>query len=387
MHDTALEIGRLFFGTYARPPCTVVELGSLDVNGALRTVAPESVTYIGLDASAGPGVDLVIKAGLPLPLQTDCADLVVSSSTFEHDDFFWDTFLEMVRITKPGGAIYINAPSNGPYHRYPSDNWRFYPDCGRALQRWARSRSQALTLLESFVAERRSDVWNDFTAIFVKSSEIEAGSVTFLSDSIPSTNVWRVGEPDVMHAREAPEDMVLLQRSAGPSQETGDDTAGGAPASGIASPVRAWQDRERQFEKSLPLAPHVSIAFPELAAMLEDSSGAAPELRSEIRSLLESHARRLAFDENFYLRAYGDVAVAMQKGQITSAFLHFCSSGYAEGRLPVDPEVDPIWYLETYPDVLHAIEAGQVDSVDDHFRKSGYREGRAPSARSRPDRP
>ena len=125
MHDTALEIGRLFFNAYAKPHCTIVELGSLDINGALRSVSPNTTRYIGLDVQRGPGVDVVIAAAMPLPVRTDAADIVVSSSTFEHDDFFWNTFLEMVRITRPGGAVYINSPSNGPYHRYPVDNWRF----------------------------------------------------------------------------------------------------------------------------------------------------------------------------------------------------------------------------------------------------------------------
>lgn len=48
------------------------------------------------------------------------------------------TFLEYARVIKPGGMIYINAPSNGDYHRYPDDNWRFYPDCGRVLKNGLR---------------------------------------------------------------------------------------------------------------------------------------------------------------------------------------------------------------------------------------------------------
>ena len=29
--------------------------------------------------------------------------------------------------------FYLNAPSNGEFHRYPVDCWRFYPDAGGAL--------------------------------------------------------------------------------------------------------------------------------------------------------------------------------------------------------------------------------------------------------------
>lgn len=380
MHDTALEIGQLFFEVYAKQTCTIVELGSLDVNGALRTVAPQGASYVGLDMARGPGVDVVIKPDMPLPLQTDCADIVVSSSMFEHDDFFWNTFLEIVRIVRPGGAIYINSPSNGPYHRYPVDNWRFYPDAGKALQRWGRSQGHPLTLTESFVADRKNDVWNDFVAIFVKAETIAPGSIAFLSDRIACTNAWRIGMPEIMLRRDSSEDMILQERASRPNREPAAFRLPLSRAHSLKSNFRSWLGRKRDKKTGHPsLVPHVSIAFPKLTALLVESSEATPALKDEIGSLLESYARRWPFDEKFYLRTYGDVVVALQRGQIASAFHHFCSSGYAEGRLPVDPEVDPIWYLETYPDVSEAIERGLVESADHHFRKDGYREGRYPS--------
>jgi hypothetical protein len=117
--------------------------------------------------------------------------MVVASSMLEHDAFFWQTFLEMARIVKPGGVLYINAPSNGIYHCYPVDNWRFYPDAGKALVRWAARNGYELTLIESFVAERKNDVWNDFVAIFKKSFVSSAEKLSFISAGVPCTNVWR----------------------------------------------------------------------------------------------------------------------------------------------------------------------------------------------------
>jgi GT2 family glycosyltransferase/SAM-dependent methyltransferase len=216
MHDTAYEIGRRFLEAYAGQSSTVVDLGACNVNGTLRDVCPEGTRYFGLDVAAGPGVDVVVKSSAPLPLASDSVEIVVSSSMFEHDMFFWQTFMEMVRITKPGGAIYINTPSNGWYHRYPVDNWRFYPDCGKALESWAVSNGIDLVLIESFVAERMGDVWNDFVAVFRKGSR-SAGKppVKFISDSIPCTNAWRLDEAKVQIERESSEDMVLIQRLRG----------------------------------------------------------------------------------------------------------------------------------------------------------------------------
>ena len=38
-------------------------------------------------------------------------DIVVSISTFEHTEFFWETFLEILRVLKPNGLFFLNAPS------------------------------------------------------------------------------------------------------------------------------------------------------------------------------------------------------------------------------------------------------------------------------------
>jgi SAM-dependent methyltransferase len=156
MHDTAMEIGSRVMNRYSDlPNAAILELGSYDVNGSLKTHATDTTQYIGLDLEAGPGVDFVVEASKPWPVDDDAFDLVIASSVFEHDSLFWMTFLQMVRKARPGGYIYINSPSNGSVHRHPEDNWRFYPDSGRALERWAIHQGQAVTLVESFTAARK----------------------------------------------------------------------------------------------------------------------------------------------------------------------------------------------------------------------------------------
>lgn len=210
MHDTAYEVGRRFFQIYATASSTIVEIGAANVNGTLRDFRPSGAVYIGLDLAVAPCVDVVIAPELSLPLASGCADIVISSSTFEHDAFFWETFLEMARIAKPGGVLYISAPSNGKYHRYPVDNWRFYPNSGRALVRWARKNGHELLLLESFMAERMQDVWNDFCAV-IRKGELPPGSVLpLVSADIACVNRWRHGRAHVERERESSEDMVLI---------------------------------------------------------------------------------------------------------------------------------------------------------------------------------
>lgn len=191
MHDTAMQIGELFFSTYGKDSWRIViELGSLDINGSLRTLSPINSVYIGADSEFGKSVDLKIDIHRGLPFRDEFADCVISSSQMEHDDFFWNTFLNIVKITKTGGFIYINAPSNGFYHRYPNDNWRFYPDCGHVFVRWAQVNGIEVQLVESFIADKANDIWNDFVAVFVK-GKLDAAPTRFIADQVACRNVWK----------------------------------------------------------------------------------------------------------------------------------------------------------------------------------------------------
>jgi SAM-dependent methyltransferase len=194
VHDTAHEHGRLFFELYvADVSRTVVELGSQDVNGSLREHCPEGVHYIGLDVMPAKGVDLVIDPGSSLPLATGTADAIVTSSAFEHDICFWDTFLELTRILRPGGLLYVNVPSNGDFHRYPLDCWRFYPDAGVALVRWAGRRGIEIELIESFIGLPQAERWADFVAVFRKAGGTPLASKGRISDRVPGINIHRIG--------------------------------------------------------------------------------------------------------------------------------------------------------------------------------------------------
>ena len=210
MHDTALAIGEQFFRLYARSSTpTIVEFGSMNVNGSLRDVAPKDATYVGLDLEAGPGVDVVVSPGQPVPVCSGYADLVVSSSALEHDALFWTTFEVMCRICKPGGYIYINVPSNGFVHAYPLDCWRFYPDAGIALETFSTRGHHPVTLIESFVAERREDFWNDFVAVFQRGGA-DPDDRERLHPLFPVRNVYDLRSKDRLHVDHRSEDQRLL---------------------------------------------------------------------------------------------------------------------------------------------------------------------------------
>ena len=169
MHDTALKAASLFFEIYCNLKSKeILDIGSQNINGSIRDVLQPHHKYIGVDFTDGNGVDIVLDDPYTLPFPSNSIDIITCSSCFEHCEFFWLLFIEMLRVLKEDGLIYLNAPSNGSYHKFPIDAWRFYPDAGLSLEKWSHRSGYNAILLESFILYRKKSNWNDFVAIFLK---------------------------------------------------------------------------------------------------------------------------------------------------------------------------------------------------------------------------
>lgn len=83
---------------------------------------------------------------------------------------FWLVFFEVVRVLKPGGIFYLNAPAAGDFHRYPVDCWRFYPNSGGALIKWAERNGINAALLESYT--HKGGDWQDYIAVFLQEESL-----------------------------------------------------------------------------------------------------------------------------------------------------------------------------------------------------------------------
>lgn len=105
----------------------VLDVGSYDFNGSYRDIfADGKFDYVGLDMTAGPNVDVVAENPYSWPMLADQSfDAVISGQTFEHNEFFWLTVQEMVRVLKPDGLLCIIAPRLARRHRYPIDAYLF----------------------------------------------------------------------------------------------------------------------------------------------------------------------------------------------------------------------------------------------------------------------
>lgn len=174
MHQTAYKNAEKFFNQYCShniENLCVLDIGSLDINGSLRELFSKAKVYTGLDQCEGKNVD-VIGSSHDIPLQSNSYDIILSSSCFEHDDMFWVSFLEYCRVVKENGYIYIQAPSNGPYHAHPVDNWRFYKDSWQALEKWSKYNKLKIQLIESYIDTQpdKSGGWLDSIGIYQKLS-------------------------------------------------------------------------------------------------------------------------------------------------------------------------------------------------------------------------
>ncbi|MCH9696983.1 MAG: class I SAM-dependent methyltransferase [Gammaproteobacteria bacterium] len=165
----AKDLSQRYLSPLKERSLAIFDIGSYDVNGSYKQLFEhENWSYTGIDMREGPNVDKVMRNPYRLPIKTHEADIIVSGQAFEHIEYFWISWLDMVRATKPGGMIFLIAPSRGPEHRYPVDCWRFYPDGYRALAKFGN-----LELLEVSTDWEPSEyedsaAWGDTVGVFKK---------------------------------------------------------------------------------------------------------------------------------------------------------------------------------------------------------------------------
>lgn len=109
VHAVRHEFPNYFFKS------SVLEIGSYNVNGTLRSMFIEPRKYVGVDLIEGPCVDYISRG-------KDYKDghkynTVFSTEVFEHDPEFLDTFKNMVDHSADGGLVFFTCATTGrPEH-------------------------------------------------------------------------------------------------------------------------------------------------------------------------------------------------------------------------------------------------------------------------------
>lgn len=91
---------------------SVLEIGSSDINGSVRSFFSGAKSYTGVDVAAGPGVDRVCQGQL-VDYATGAFDVVISCECMEHNPFWIETISNMFRMVKPGGLVIVSCATIG----------------------------------------------------------------------------------------------------------------------------------------------------------------------------------------------------------------------------------------------------------------------------------
>lgn len=101
---------RMNFGYYFAGK-KVLEIGSLDINGSLRSLFIQC-EYTGVDLAPGKGVDIV-SLGHELSIPDNTFDTVLSAECFEHNPYWFETFTNMIRMCKNSGLVFFTCATEG----------------------------------------------------------------------------------------------------------------------------------------------------------------------------------------------------------------------------------------------------------------------------------
>ncbi|HEX5050445.1 MAG TPA: class I SAM-dependent methyltransferase, partial [Planctomycetota bacterium] len=113
----------------------ILEIGARNVSGHTnRYLFGSRHEYVGFDYHAGDNVDVVGDAHeLSRLVPAESFDVVFTIATFEHLLMPWQVVLEIAKVLKPGGRLFIATHPAWPAHERPWDFWRFSSESFDAL--------------------------------------------------------------------------------------------------------------------------------------------------------------------------------------------------------------------------------------------------------------
>lgn len=125
---------RFFNEINASPSPKVLEIGSRARSGITRRELIPNANYTGIDIYGGPNVDIVADVHeLGGVFEEGMFDFIFSISVFEHLVMPWKAVLEINRILKLGGLVYVQSHQTWPEHDAPADYFRFSKESWKAL--------------------------------------------------------------------------------------------------------------------------------------------------------------------------------------------------------------------------------------------------------------
>ena len=84
-----------------RDRVVVLDIDGANVNGSYGEIFTNpKISYLAASMAPNEGVDIVLHDPYRIPIPDGTFDIVISGQTFEHCEFFWLAFPEMVRVVE-----------------------------------------------------------------------------------------------------------------------------------------------------------------------------------------------------------------------------------------------------------------------------------------------
>lgn len=127
MHTDSYNLMKDFLESYATESSSIIEIGSMDVNGSYRDISSFK-NYTGVDIRHGKGVDMIVKPYRISESFKEKFDIVICGNVIEHVLDLVMFFSDITKLLKDGGKCCIITPTQIDIHRHPIDCFRILPD-------------------------------------------------------------------------------------------------------------------------------------------------------------------------------------------------------------------------------------------------------------------
>jgi SAM-dependent methyltransferase len=135
MHLNSELLFEKYAASYFKDNLRVLEIGPAGIPSRYqRKVNNPAITWHTLDLHESfPGITYVSAEEYRYPVESESYDIIISGQVIEHVKKIWLWLDELKRIIRKDGTLIILNPVSWPYHAYPVDCWRIFPDGMKAL--------------------------------------------------------------------------------------------------------------------------------------------------------------------------------------------------------------------------------------------------------------